>query len=354
MTKQKEHPILSVDETPYREISSPSVLSKTPLVSVKMITYNHEPFIAKAIEGVLQQETAFPYELIIGEDCSTDGTRKIVFDYQKKHPDTIRIITSDKNVGAQRNGLRTKDACRGKYIAYCEGDDYWHNPQKLHKQIEFLENYPEYGLVHSDVHVFNWETQKTIMNYNRSLNRQHNDKACLFSELLKGNYRIFTCSVCVRNDLLSQVLASDPYIYHDNRFPLGDWPRWLELSRVTKFKYFEDSFATYTVQPNSATHTKNYSKKLTFAMASLELTLYIIRKYNPPKDVVDTYLNVMIPDVLALAYKAGNKTIAKQIKCDYPNYVKGHTRLYYLGTQYRCFYYLFEACAYIKRILLPR
>src|ERR1700690_2758382 len=111
---------------------------KEPLVSVKMITYNHAPYITRAIEGVLQQKTTFPFELIIGEDCSTDGTREIVFAYQKKYPDIIRVITSDKNVGMNINGLRTIKAGKGKYIALCEGDDYWHNPEKLQKKVDFL------------------------------------------------------------------------------------------------------------------------------------------------------------------------------------------------------------------------
>ena len=95
-------------------------LMDKPLVSVHMITYNHAPYIVKAIEGVIQQKTNFPFELVIGEDCSTDGTREIVFEYRKKYPDIIRVITSEQNVGAIKNGYRTEKACRGKYIAYCE------------------------------------------------------------------------------------------------------------------------------------------------------------------------------------------------------------------------------------------
>ena len=79
---------------------------KEPLVSVKMITYNHASYIGQAIEGVVGQKTTFPFELVIGEDCSTDGTREIVFEYQKKFPDIIRVITSDKNVGGKKNSRR--------------------------------------------------------------------------------------------------------------------------------------------------------------------------------------------------------------------------------------------------------
>lgn len=104
-----------------------------------MITYNHEAFIAQAIEGVLMQITNFRFELIIGEDFSTDKTREICIEYQKKYPELIKLLPSDKNLGMQENGLRTIKACTGKYIALCEGDDYWTDPYKLQKQVDFLE-----------------------------------------------------------------------------------------------------------------------------------------------------------------------------------------------------------------------
>ncbi len=131
-----------------------------PLVSVKMITYNHAPFIAQAIEAVLQQKTNFPFELVIGEDCSTDGTRKIVFEYQEKYPDIIRVLTSEKNVGMKKNSYRTIKACRGKYIAFCEGDDYWHREDKLQKQVAYLESHPECGLVFADCDVYDIGSKK--------------------------------------------------------------------------------------------------------------------------------------------------------------------------------------------------
>src|ERR1017187_8839583 len=120
-----------------------------PLVSVAMITFNHRPYIERAVKCVLNQETDFNVELVIGEDCSTDGTRELVFDLQRRHPEIIRVVTSEHNVGAQ-NILRTERACRGKYLAYCEGDDYWNDPSKLAKQVAFLESRPDYVMVHSN------------------------------------------------------------------------------------------------------------------------------------------------------------------------------------------------------------
>lgn len=115
-----------------------------PLLSIVTITYNHELFIAKTIEGVLMQQVNFPMEFIIAEDCSTDNTKKIVLDYANLYPELIKVITSENNVGAVANERRAMLAARGKYIAFCEGDDYWTDPLKLQKQVDFLETHPEY------------------------------------------------------------------------------------------------------------------------------------------------------------------------------------------------------------------
>ncbi len=117
-----------------------------PLVTVRTSTYQHGPYIKECIEGVLMQKTTFPFEFIIGEDFSTDGTREIVFEYAKKYPDIIRVITADYNVGVKANGRRSFRAWRGKYFATCEGDDYWTDPNKLQAQVDILEANPEYSL----------------------------------------------------------------------------------------------------------------------------------------------------------------------------------------------------------------
>lgn len=121
-----------------------------PLLSVVTITYNHEPYIEKCIKGVLMQKVNFPIEFIIAEDCSTDGTRKICERFAKEYPDKIRLITSDANIGGLANEKRAMEVACGKYIAFCEGDDYWTDPDKLAKQVEFLESHPDYTVCFHD------------------------------------------------------------------------------------------------------------------------------------------------------------------------------------------------------------
>lgn len=126
-------------DIPCIETSDPEKLCKHPVVSVNMITYNHEPYIRQAIEGVLMQKTDFEFELVIGEDCSQDKTREICFEYQKKYPDKIRVLWWHENVSKLGgNGRRVRAHCRGEFIALCEGDDYWIDPLKLQKQVDYI------------------------------------------------------------------------------------------------------------------------------------------------------------------------------------------------------------------------
>ena len=97
------------------------------------------------------QRTNFPFEIVIGEDCSTDGTREIVFEYANKYPEKIRVITSDSNVGSMENDRRTNFSCRGEYIAGCEGDDFWIDPLKLQKQYEAIIKYKTVMVTHNHI-----------------------------------------------------------------------------------------------------------------------------------------------------------------------------------------------------------
>ena len=132
-----------------------------PDISILMITYNHESFIAQAIEGVLLQQTTYSFELIIGEDCGTDNTRKICEQYAQKYPDTIKLLPSDGNYGMAKNFIRILEASTGKYIAMCEGDDFWIDKNKLQTQVDFLEKNPTYSLCFHDIYHLNGK-RKTV------------------------------------------------------------------------------------------------------------------------------------------------------------------------------------------------
>jgi glycosyltransferase involved in cell wall biosynthesis len=130
-------------------------MNAQPLVSVRLVTYNHEKWIAQCLESILMQRTDFPFEVIVGEDCSTDHTREIVLAYAERHPDKIHVLPADANLGHMRNSLRVHQACRGKYHAMIEGDDYWIDPLKLQKQADLMEAHPDVSLCFHNALILN-------------------------------------------------------------------------------------------------------------------------------------------------------------------------------------------------------
>lgn len=219
-----------------------------PLVSVVMSAYNHGEYLAQAIESVLGQRAPFGFELLIGDDCSTDDTRQVAEEYQRRHPDSIRLFTWEKNVGAYHNDVRLTGVSRGAYLAYCEGDDFWNTPDKLARQVAFLEAHPDYGAVHSE---FAWLAR--VRGAWRSIPRTRSHQGIdvpegdIFDVLLRAQL-MQTCTVLVRSDLVHRYLRSE-VPFADS--VVADWPFALFVSRKSRVGYIDEPLATYRKTPGS-------------------------------------------------------------------------------------------------------
>lgn len=167
------------------------------MVSVCMITYNHEKYIRQAIEGVLMQKINFSVELIIGEDCSTDATREICLEYKNKFPNVIKLLLPSHNLGAHENFFQTLSNSSGKYIALCEGDDYWTDPYKLQKQVNFLEKNPAFSLCFHNAIVKNLQN-----NTERKFNGKLNKNIFTIRDVILKSWFTPTASFVFRNNSL--------------------------------------------------------------------------------------------------------------------------------------------------------
>jgi glycosyltransferase involved in cell wall biosynthesis len=290
---------------------------RNPLVSVKMITYNHAPYIAMAIDCVLAQKTNFPFELVIGEDCSTDGTREIVLDYAKRYPEIIRVITSEQNVGMHKNSLRTDQACKGMYIAYCEGDDFWHHLEKLQMQVDYLETHPECGMVCSDYNVYDTVTKIQARNYVKYKNWTIPDNPQIADFLnITGELRvgILTCTVVARKKLIEKIKGADPYLYHEGNFLMGDTQLWTELSMISNIYFINKSLATHNILLESAANHKDLAKKLGFYISGSKLLIYLCEKYNISKEIKKVHEANLQNYSLRLAFHEFNSELADEVK----------------------------------------
>ena len=264
-------------------------------VSICMITYNHESYIKQAIEGVLMQKTNFDFELVIGEDCSTDHTRQICEDYAALHSQ-INLLHTEANLGVMPNFFRTLEACQGKYIALCEGDDYWIDPLKLQKQVDFLEEHKDYGLIYSKVKVFDQKKNRFL------INTKGKDVTSI-EELLIYNY-IPTPTVMFRLgahfDYIDQI---KPY---DKKWLMGDYPFWLYIASVTKIKYMNYPTSVYRILENSAAHLTEFSKEILFTESYYAIKLFFINRLNYSHLRINIFENLFISKAYIYIYKNEN------------------------------------------------
>lgn len=212
-------------------------------VSVCVTTYNHGPYIRQALDGVLAQELPFEWEVLIGEDDSTDGTRAIVREYADRHPDRVRVIFRDAPAGrldaGRGNFLNTLTAARGRYVALLDGDDYWTSPHKLRKQVELLDRHAEYSGCFHNVRVLRDANPEADERYHAAPLPERLDFGHLAGA---ARNMIPTCSVVYRNDLLGKL----PDWFHD--VPVfGDWTLHLLNAERGPFGYIDEVLGVYRV-----------------------------------------------------------------------------------------------------------
>lgn len=196
------------------------------LVSACIITYNQENFIRSCIEGVVNQQVNFTFEIVIGEDGSTDETLSICKEYAIKYPQLIRLIAGAENKGMMKNWLSTITSCRGKFIAICEGDDYWTDALKLQKQVDYISKYENCNLVFTDAKVWNENKREFLPNW-ANINREKYE----FKDLIEKNV-ITTCTALFRNPNRNAEISN--YLLN---FKIGDYPLYLFLLR-SGYAYF--------------------------------------------------------------------------------------------------------------------
>lgn len=210
--------------------------NSTPLVSICITTYNQENFIQETIESVLQQETDFPIEVLVGEDCSTDATRQIVLEFERQHPGIVRAVLSPINVGANKNLVGLLKETRGKYVALLEGDDLWTSTQKIKKQASFLDQHPECTICfHRAERYIQEEDQITGVWPDRDL-----PMITTIEDLSKLNY-IPTCSVMYRNVDIGGFSRR----YYELK--VGDWPLHMMYAQKGKIGFVDEIMARYRI-----------------------------------------------------------------------------------------------------------
>lgn len=226
-------------------------MNDTSLLSVCVITYNQELFIKDTIEGILRQKTNFPFEVLIADDCSTDSTRIICFEYADKYPDKIKVLNSVKNVGLTANFFNSIKMCSGKYIAICEGDDYWTDDFKLQKQVDFLEaNNRFIGCFHNTEERYQEGSKASFLYCDFPKATSVSYKELCFSNLIP------TCSVIFRNTYIKDI---PDWVL---KFKMADWVLHLINAEHGEFYYIPQVMGVHRLSENSAWSLQSKSRNI--------------------------------------------------------------------------------------------
>lgn len=269
------------------------------MVSVCMLAYNIESFVGEAMEGVLGQQTDFPVELVIGEDCSTDATRRVCEAYAEKHPGRIRLLPAETNLGIAGNAARTLRQCRGKYIAICDGDDVWTDPDKLKDQVLFLEQNPDYGAVYTDVQTIDEHGNETDDPDHVYIREQY-AAGDLFFKLLTGNF-INNSTAVFRRQLIDgyEIDTDRDYYTHDHLL-------WLYISTQAKIHFIESKTTRYRKHSGGVTNStaKLASNKKKFQYHLYDILISFDKFHSRPKKIEEKML--VFKKIMSILYRKEN------------------------------------------------
>lgn len=270
----------------------------TQMLSILMPTYNHEKYIAKAIESALMQKTSYSWELLIHDDCSTDNTKAIAREYAQKYPEKITLLEESQNQGLIKSYKALIDISKGKYLAILESDDYWIDENKIQKQIDFLEQNPDYGLVAGDVITVD-EDDSIIQNGGFNISKRSQDDNY---EIMLGNVGIQgAVNVVFRRNDFEKYCSLEDYI--SRKYRTFDHYTWLALAANTKTRFFSDIFSAYRVLSSSVSNSGDKKKNFDFNLHLVEIEGDVVKKYGYGKLTQKQYEHKVAESILAKSLK---------------------------------------------------
>lgn len=245
------------------------------LISVIIPSYNRANTVGETIESIVAQKVDAQLEIVIGDDCSTDNAREVLLKYKEQYPDIIRLIFHKQNIGLGANWATCVKECRGKYICNCDNDDYWHNPDKLQLQLDYMEAHPDSNVLFTDYRDMCRDTGVVIERTAYiSKDRPLQDVMWGDSTTVMSN-----ATVMYRADFLKEHLNLDEWI--EWKPSLQDWNAWVILAAYTDFDILHESTATMCLENTSITRPESVEK--------------LAQRYEKDKHVC-RYLGMLFPD----------------------------------------------------------
>ena len=239
------------------------------LVSVCVTTYNHAPYIERAVESFLAQRCDFGVEIILSDDCSSDSTPQICRSYAERYPDRVRVLSSEENVGMRANYRRTLEAAKGKYVALCDGDDWWCDEDKLARQVAVMEADEQLGLCY---------TRSRRVQGEREWLYPAGEMFTDFDNMLFNN-TVENSSALARKDLVMRYYAEVRPEEHPE-WLTDDAPMWIWFAACSKMVAIDIPMAVHRLLPESVSQSGNYLRRIAFCDSLMDISLWFDERYG--------------------------------------------------------------------------
>lgn len=268
--------------------------SEEVVVSISCICFNQINYIEETLIGFLKQKTTFRFEILIHDDASSDGTTELIRQYEIKYPHIIKPLYEIENQwskGRRGSIVFNIPRAKGKYIALCEGDDYWIDTNKLQIQIEYLEKNPECGMCYT-------KTKQFYQNKKKFVKKAFGAQIGSFENLIDNGNRIPTLTSVFRKDLILQYM--DEIKPELKNWMMSDFPMWLYISRNSRIKFLDSITACYRILENSASHNGNLTKKIDFLNSYWDIKdyfakiyCYVLKKRDVDREIFNICVNLL-------------------------------------------------------------
>ena len=265
------------------------------VISVVVVTYNQEATIARTLDSILAQDIDVPYEIVVGDDASTDGTRAVLADYRSRYPDIIRLRLLPVNRGVRENYVTCLLDCKGRYIADCAGDDFWTDPTRLRRQYMLLECDPTISVVHTAWDYYNETTGE------RTPGDPDGKRAPYTPDIIDGrdllpaivghfnHLTIHLCTAMYRFDRFIDAYIEDPDLFRYPKYTCEDLQLSAVLAASGRVAFMPESTLCYSVGGDTVSHSKDPVREFEYFWGVIKLTMHLQQKFGIAMEHVEPY-----------------------------------------------------------------
>lgn len=287
------------------------------MISVIVCTYNQQDTIRRTLDSILSQECHLPIEIVVGEDCSTDGTLSVVERYREEHPGVVRIMTGQQRKGFVRNYFDCLRACQGQYIADCSGDDFWTDNHKLEKASLILETNHDVGIVHTDWQRYD-ETTGTLSSPGKPrFSPGIIDGRAMLADILMPVERpaIHLCTALYRSDWIRRAMEEYPWYFDADAYLCEDIQITFMLARMGKVCFLPEATLAYSSGGTSISNPDSEEKHFRFWANTTRLSFRLARDFNIQSKQLDRFFQARLHKLLMHAFRSGKPCLKADAIC---------------------------------------